>query len=597
MSLQTLPSEVLGLILGYEDCSYFLINLYLCGSSLLSRKLPSSVRQLRLEEILDRVDLATSRAPQLLSTLRCLLCLDITSAKSLVPSSKSLLSLLQGLPKTIETLSFHSLDAQSIDACFLNPVPGAAMISQALPRLTSLSLKGYGSFQDFYGFQSLPSTLTFLAIDNVSITESYVPVMAALPRSLVRLEARIDVLWDCDAAGVESIKADWLQSPPNLKYISHLFVTDIPPPTTQWLPQKIFFGSVNSESSDRLSVQQSYLPTGIHSAVLIITHEPNWETFLPAGIESLTMSAWDTVEVQPPLLPISLRTLDLANSWSLHFDITDDSNENADFWPPRLSDLHISQTWYDVDLEHLPRTLEHLSLQLSLSSPTVNASKFPPNLTSLSLATCYYRSLYYIYGSFPATLTSLDIRSSEMTVGASASKATFELISRTTSLRYLSIAAPNDVIRAGDEPWPLPPHLTSYNVSCWHSKWISSLSASLTNIEIGTLHINGESSTKVFENFPSSTTSLIVADIAWGQTPVLFSPVSFARLPHLRTLSISKIAQFPSSVLRHLPRNLRSLQICFDSLKDEDKAFIPPLLRDSSQLSTSKDGDASTAFD
>lgn len=576
MNLSTFPSEIFASILGFDDSSYLVINLYICGNLELTRKLQHGLHEVHLLGICNRPDSSPKSLPRLLSTLQTLRTLTIRTEKRWT-SLSDLSSMLQVFPASLETLN--------LTWGYGTVMPSTIEAYRTLPHLTSLRLSGSDSDGIRAHFQSLPSTLTHLGFTELGINERSLPAMAALPRSLLRLDAYIQVDWTSEIAnGFQMVLDDWLQCPPHLEYISSLAIEGTPPPCSHWLPQSLLIDIFSSSSNTPLSDRVPFMPPKINNLDCYVVPEPSWENFLPHGLKHLSVFRFAAakVEVHPSMLPKTLTSFSTQEAEAIV--VLPDRSEKSDIWPPRLKSFAVD---HHLDIERLPTTLHHLQCRLNCTETPSVSFGLLHCLTSLDLLTLNMGTIANFIDSFPPSLTKLALNSASNAPDNYASLATFQLISKATSLLELSTTVSDQAIRQHKEAWPLPPHLKTFNVNGWMGAWLSSLPSSLTKLKVLMLYTVSSESMTIFEGLPCSLRSIYLPAGTHQRKNAIYSPKSFCGLNVLKSLQVSEVFTFPSCILQYFPRNMSHLGIRLDKTqgtRDEDFAFMPPLLRGTSKI-------------
>lgn len=576
MILSALPGDVLGLIFSRLDTSFLLLDLWLCGDTLLNSKLASNVTAIEMVSAG-----SSAEPPQFLAHLRRLRELELSASFLYFPKESEC---VERWSKSIHTLR---LKGSSSYKAFL---PQASMLAGAhpnffidlaslFPLLTTLELHDpsyMNSCKITSKLSFLPPTLTTLMMDCITVTSDDLPFMAALPRTLIRLDVRL--MLNCFQS-MERFEDDWSNAPPHLEYIHHLHCQGVPT-TLRWIPASMRIGLLggttqfawNSAMASSLVAQVDELRLDSVGAHLDLGPR---DAMLPRTLKSL---AWNSVA--PPAFPDSLTSL----TWNTVHS-TDNLNVplNAlyadrslagSFWPSKLT--HLTLRDYKIPskmLEILPRTLLYIDIFIQDQQGemvTLNAATFPPNLTSAHL--CFVNAhMVSFAGQLPISMTSLDLGP----VFNHAIKLDAEplAILNTSSLTTLEVFLSLD-----SDYFPFPPHLTKLNIDGMRPSWLKALPRTLTFLQ-STCLFESESNesnerSDDFEHLPPRLETLMINEGA-NTFERKFTAASFSSVPSLRVLNILGLGTFPSATLRSLPRRMRELYIRLEKIEVKDLPFIP----------------------
>ena len=549
MELSNFPPEVLALILGGSDVSYLLLRLWKCGNRILNAKLAKSTTAVELRARF-KVAYLFRPMPRMLLGLGHLRHLCIVSNASLAFKSSDLLSTLQHLPESLESLEIGSSDLH--EALLLSSKGENSMPTQNLgnmfPRLTKLALWPFRSTHlgiclrlTLSQLAPLPPSLTsfhtsFLYISSLEVLTHH------LPSSLIHLDATVELLSD-------STSVNWSSHFPHLQTVGRIRL-----PTGDaslaWLPKTTT--SVDFED-DGLTYPWTVehferLPHLKNITISQLdTKMDNWIAVLPQSLTRLEIT-----------IPIILRANDIAclpSSLSIliayhpqpFFSSTFDWKDIQEEIAQRKSRDSIAHLW--------PSSLKHL--HLNLSSPcNQQLALLPVSLESLKVSNEGYLRSNKEITIFPSQLIRIEIEDMNASLQ----------ISNSSQLPFYQFSS----------------QLTTLSLWYWKVHWFHNLPHSLTSLSISSCCVD-DSSTRftihnydIFATLPCSLKYLTMNFVPFTRCA---SDVCFSTLANLVELTITE-AEFPTAVLQNLPRRLKALNIRHPSkaVDASDIEFIPPLL-------------------
>lgn len=293
-------------------------------------------------------------------------------------------------------------------------------------------------------------------------------------------------------------------------------------------------------------------------------------------------------------------------------------------WPPGLTLLRLMGKGMNVDdLELLPRTLQTLHVVLGYdkaatpntlvmangdtsmgSIEVVKVKSLPPALTRLSLCLAPMQpsiSFELEKGVFPSTLRKLLLADASHPSGCLNPKCFEDPRIFPPSLRslYIGLSASSAVISGMATP---ATYLSSTGLTRlkldfwifgdWHFKLLPrtliKLNLKVTSFNLGLTKLNPNPTEldptardappsiemDIAEGLPPSLTYMEMTSAGRETTTAIFSPLSFASLPHLKKLAVQSCGKFPSPIIRSLSRELEVLAIPLTNLSEKDAPFL-----------------------
>lgn len=628
MSLDTLPSDILGYILNRPISSYLVIKLWKTGSLLLQSK---------LSKCITRVDLAPHPAarlqspPQLLNRLQSLRYFSYANEALALPINFAVM--IKSLHKNLETLSLTVADF-STSFFLYNAVEERENMFQSLHTLTIIRRARNPAPLNF---TFLPPSLTELNLDDDDIRVSKVlcPVLSTLPRRLKRLGADLTVYFETtnrrnnetseSPSTFDVIRNDWSEAPEDLEYIRTLrWKPDSP--ETAWMPRTLTSGhfdhfrypwtyqhAVNNTPPGLTEI--SLLPIDYSS---FTANHTTWVAMLPKTLR--TLSVWAPTYapptpgvfiMAPPLTtsPLIITAIELSCmprtitnllvehaifDWDTFPDVNANSMQLGRLWPPKLEALSfLLEDSRPGLLSLLPRSLHRMRIIYSPTSLGDHSSKIHvgeteniSTLQNLTIISTAHTSLIEFEGSLPRSLTSLSLVSWD-SASNGLSRSSFENLPDSITYLELHLACDDDAnAHQADSPWKLPAKLDVLKVSTWHCAWFSFLPPNLRHLSISKLtgvDTTNSSENDLFSTLPKHLTDLKLTGTIVGQEKgklLSFSPLSFSTLRHLIEVHCAfSNGHFPSAIIRNLPASLRVLSLRLETLKAEDAPFLSPWIK------------------
>ena len=625
--IYSLPSELIGQILGYDVTSYLSIALWLTGNRALQRKLSTSVDYIELR---NGSQFDVCFMPKLLPNLRSLRHLIIHRAAfdlnhHLFDHPRTV-SVLRELPEAMESiilrfrdsslLFFPSEDSSSphisVNEKFpqlkrlhldmtnewtpshLHQLPSTITDLQIVlpehpdaiqevmtalpPQLLSLSMLSikpdrFGSF-----LKLLPPNLVNLMLIDVQYPSSIVDSdFSELPRSLVHLRT---CYFHCPPDGRSVIDSDSMYNSPSLSLPS------IHDPRTVSLPPNFSGVSIVPEAD-----LQS-LPPHIQSLEL---HKPiptaQYIRYLPRRLTSLTTGVaaignWKASDFPSALASLTItRDLDLSLTSSPHFA----------FLP--LTKLSIFQ--YEIPMAHVanfPPTL--LSLQIVLQDLD-DSIQFPNNLTHLTISGTYL-GLYGVLDANGALVPGRESLTPDWT-RTYPQPSSDQIVTETFRLAQLrncrvmkTLSISNMPIPMGDLVY-LPDELTQLNLSFLVPDLLfdSTSPAAIARV-MHLLDIAHETEKRDF--WPLGQKQQVTLCHLMPRSMIHLSlhgdlalpNAAWSALPRLRSLALHG-THFDQEILEHLPLNhISSLRISLADLDDAHVRLFPSSIHLNLALATDK---------
>lgn len=356
-NLATLPPELVGLILGFDDSSAAVIPLWTCGSSLLNRQIAKGVTRFVYRSGKE------SHFPSLLFHLTALRSLSITVSLShrsplfndvFYPKA---FEILQTLRATLEELDLQFLRAielifprHSPLRCFphimtppevVHPYPrlqrlSAAGSNEALPPIEHLLLPSLTSLKTHLSeryklnlpfVESLPPSLLSLSTSSSAVLST--EIATALPPTLTSLSWKVSVSVSIETllalpASITTLKLmsggsaeEFAALPSNLRSLNSRIYTTVPleesvkslPNSLTWLKIRGYWSQGNNPLS---LVTLQNLPRTITTLECLLRLSLLREGFLPQTLTSLTaVHTSEPKSMLPSALPASLKHLAL----------------------------------------------------------------------------------------------------------------------------------------------------------------------------------------------------------------------------------------------------------------------------------------------
>lgn len=568
MNLAHFPGDVLAHILSPHTPSSAYIRLWKTGNRLLQHRLSSAITSVNLRPIHRYY-----KFPSMVSQLPRLRHFTFdTFVSKYVDQFRAILPML---PRNLQSLevNFHSLSQFKNYHAYKPPTQNDPRylhylrnfdIHALFPLLLSLTLKESWS-SDFNALRpdellpGLPSTLTVLQLGDWIVDR--VPFASLLPRSLVRLDCKLCYLYS-DATPLECFEVDCMDAPTSLQYIKgiHLPGTSA---TFRWLPKSL------TQLDD-----------------LAIALYGSYSLQLPVFVKKLCLLSWDTsslsfgsvmhlTDLEFPVdqcfpleridcLPSALTRLKLSFCETLE-ELNDlkarDTNLDL-LWPPGLTDLEISTiTSFSGYLVTLPRSLKILTASEKLEISPSYLDDLPPLLHTLHL----YSHADYI-GNWPANLQSLYL---------SRCGRFGQCPPLPPSVTKFSMARQGalPILFTGEEPALLHCSvLTTLIFTKWSSDRLHLIPRTATDLDIHEVicPISPKKPLDHFDQLPPSLTKLR----ACGEKDNNQKLTSLAHLRNLTSLELVDL-YIPSSDIRLLPQNMKTLKIWIEPLDSIDLVFLP----------------------
>lgn len=582
MLLAHLPTEILGSILSFESSSYLAIRLWKTGNKILMTKLQAGITSVDLRPLPGW----KFRLPLFINQLRKLRHLGVHSTRLLLDDPSRGLSLLEALPKSLESLELDVPDAHRIFANTdeksnlststngKSSIQSIMSIEALLPRLKTLKFsKNEWWIEALPLFPALPQNLTHLRLTPVNSSEF--PFLSLLPRSLQILEVPLKYALDSDA-----LINDWSNAPPNLQRI-----TSIKCPTTKIIPSSLQVVDKFTLKTKKPS-QLGPLPSCLKNINLHISPDnpfiatlPQWPTLLPTGLTRLKLVG-ALLPSQLALLPRSITHLEIkmrSHEW-VHFEnayrmdsvVTDDGVlDYASIWPSSL--IHLSSSVYSSEnmFDVLPKGIKSLNLDCMEEEGPANVSQLPPHLTSLEIT----HDLELI-GSYPSSLTKAKL----VNIGQLANPSFSDTLTHLDFRNMNGKCSTNLEIFKEHAP-ALSNGLLFLKLPVWRHDWFKDIPRSVTSLYIQALRnltppSIDDHTTDLFQDLPPNLTSLEM----YHALPITFSSASFATLTRLRSLILTAGMSVKAGALSNLPRSMTNLHIEVKELTPSHLPHLPPSL-------------------
>lgn len=527
-SLQDFPPEILAEILGGSHRSFLAIELWKCGSRVLSAKLASCITTVDLR---DESLFSTSRWTRCLSAFSKLRRLSISCNGHLAPGSFQITSEIWTLPPTLQELTIHSWgplfsfnEAESANP-HGPPPPLNPYIPNPLPNLHRLSIHRLTPhFIESSFYASVRPSLRTLSFK----------------KSVKKRAELLSVIW-----------------PPNMEVLdgSIAFQDGIP----------------DQKAIDRL-------PSSLRRVreIKIAAFEEEVLSMLPRGleVEILVLSDWN-YPISQCIQPLQVEGIEL--EW-----FENDTFKAAGLtWtaclPSNLKSL-ISQREHTnlAAFLHLPASLMKLHAvvtnDVSFEGEETPLSRLE-NLVSLTISRQAGINLTH---PLPKSITKFSTVMAEETAALTPDKLSLLPANMTDlELRWFH---PSVALLARDQ-MILPMRLQSLILDRWHENWLDLLPKNMTSLNIHALDTpaNIDLHVDYFAYAPPSLTSLTIGRSIQDLTRTPLSSTSFASLPNLTSLRAYYFAKFDPNVLITLSKlkKLNSLLIGLNGLPPELARYIP----------------------
>lgn len=595
MDLLRFPTEILGLIVSFPSTSYLLLRLWKCGNKALTARLAMGVTEVHWQH----ESHLRSTFPSLVFDLPKLHHLTLVAPAGLMTNTSRWHSVLDSLPKGLQTLHLVA----SGEGPFLLSRANQVDLNTLLPSLSTLILQSsYLKMVQALTLQ-LPSNLTRLSLD--VLISSVEPRFASyLPRSLRYLGGMVSIkcYWTMIdkshmAQLMRDISDDWSHAPPHLEHIELLNFHQSPS-TLPWLPRTLLSCKLDPiiwslDMASSLPPKLQKLCISSNGAI----NESGWDA-LPKNLTSLACrTSFNSDPVYLSELPQSLKYLSIDSFADLSGQphrFRAKIGRHGVLAPnllPNLRTLHLFnlKSLRPEIIKSLPTGLTELSLTIGYLTNThlrLRGDAFPKSLKSLSLRIGNARITYTaeIVGALPSSLTFFRFLSYSARCFGVPRQSIESLPDSISSLKLASISRYSDDVRSvymnrAFGPWKaplkLPMSLTSVSLAECLSSWFPSLPRSLTKLKVAILRIPVISQRllemDIFEGLPPKLTELNCIEMDhFGGVPTaskanIVSHLSFSKtiIPALTSLRICT-PKFPHTVLKNLPRGLKSLAIQLD---------------------------------
>lgn len=631
------PRDILALILDGTASSFLIINLWKCGNRDLNAKLAKCITHVDLMGDSGW----PCRFPLMLGELTSLRHLSICHRIPIVRSPKDWQFIMRKLPEALESLSIRTpqaiasilnyapewtaSDPITVDTRYTRGYSKVIDLDRLFPNLHTLELELDDGI-DIYDLSDfaacLPSKLHTLRIPHLKITKNEASFIAMLPRSLEVLDTFISIYPENPSIQFgDQLFRDLALAPPKLHTVRTISVADADV-VLPHLPKSLTHGLL--KCSHWTPSLHKDMPPNIQELSLSIFSEMSAPFTLPTHLTELHLS--NDIELnlgQHLSLPPSLTSLSFFyEPWKdmiaeIKERLLQGRSDATALWPPQLSTLRCIAVDVETGAILLPSSLKSLHLTLNCVSTTktralealelINPSacatassrdlsslplQLPPHLTDLVLQLIECDRISNILPiNLPSSLTDILTRvvvsSTDMT-SDSRIDWPFDPHSNAESLTKMSRLAIHLPVlpRLSSSTlgqYILPQNLTTIHSIPWHCDWFSYLPRSLTSLYLHTLSGVPQVATEdIFLSLPPH-----LAELAIGRTlsanetdtsPQLLSATSFSSLLHLTNLSVYDSCVFPSKILRHLPKSLRSLRLELQSIERDDAPFISPSL-------------------
>ena len=574
MLLSHLPPPILDLIFGNSDYSYLIIKLWKTGNVLLCSQLAQGITYVNLRHH----ENLQSSYPRFLSCLPKLRTLSLYSNSNIIGESiDTWTDVLKHLPTTLESLTIESPDSCWSILSGQDTTPRLLPLACMYPALHTLGIRGYQHRSNKLwpkilpvqpgDFVELPSSLTCLKWNIISVKTAEMDLFAMLPRSLTSLEASVD--FDRLTVGYGQ------HAPPNLTYVEKLIVktfddgSRLPPSITNSI-------RAYSEIASLRALPPVLTEVTLAGSTLLLD---DWIPLLPRGLTKLI-----DLNQGPSLLPRHILCLPetmthLVISSSLDLVGIKAALGSTSLWLPRLEHLECIIDHMEPGLlAILPRNLTCLNVHFQVEQHpdpevAISGEELPPHLSDLNISISSGKSCK-LTSMLPSSLKSIHWKSVNATQALGEENMKQLPNSITELIGSLNLPQDSPIYDS-----LLPVHLTSLSLNTFSARWLSTLPRKLVTLSIGTLeHLCMPYHRTLFEGLPPDLENLSLRNLKEAPDGVLFSDASFSSLPKLTSLYILSNACFASGVLRGLSRRLTTLILSLESLEEVDLPFISPLL-------------------
>lgn len=635
MKLSHLPRDILALILDGAQYSFLIIDLWKCGDSNLNSKLSNCITTVRLKGLPQW----PCRFPFLLGAIQSLRHLTIIHDASPVKNPIDWQSTLNMLPKTLESLSlcFPSSSQAFLNIAPDSPPSSPIYIETKynrgsstyfdldamFPALQSLEFQmAYETLPENIA-PALPSRLRILSTGKLRLTlqkrffELLPPSIEVLDCCLHLLSFGLDTSLEALSVAVHQM---FSSLPPNLHRISSLSMVTIA--SLQFLPKHIEYGELRFSCSPNTpmppyilkmrlmnlnSVEQCLmLPRHLREVTFTHRGKPlssELISALPSTLTSLKASLLDWNDIHqaiqcrqyaggtfswPPHLELFTGSIQNLHTLQLHFPTTIRTmylmceGLKASTSTEPLGDLN-GQFYFNPNysLSHPSTEVEQSVMASTASQPLFTYPlQLPSSLTDFSFEgdESDFPSLLLPYAQLPNLLhlhigfkNSID-QNNTNDYNNWPFHPQLNLLQTLQRLHSLQLhLRPNPSVTPQNlELFNLPKNLRSLKGLQWHLEALANLPRSLT--ELDTLNLSfSPSLNHTFLDLPSRLTSLWITK---SNDHIELVNATFSHLNALIELNILPWS-FPSSILRRLPKSLRSLRITLTSIEEVDMSFLP----------------------
>lgn len=424
---------------------------------------------------------------------------------------------------------------------------------------------------------ALPSKLTRLAASNIFIDRHSPTFMSLLPRTLTSIDATVEIGAPRDDADV---LADWNDAPPSLAYISCIR-WHTGPENHSWVPRSLTGGRIDNilNPGDKPSVAEQKLRTLPSGLLTVAVQQPSnaRNSFDHFDLLALLPQSLTELALTLPIhnfcvasLPVTLQKLTLIERFNWNWqkiraqkDEWEASRDRPSFWPPELYMLLIRSIPLDPeDVDLIPSYLRELDF--SISDRRQRYSLALPHLQTLKTLFGYSMKPITIKGNLQK-LTTLEMNAQ--------SEFALESIEALPASLTTFIAIFPVPLVPHSEFWKLPSALTTLHLFTMFSSAFKDLPRTLTDLHV----LKVSTGPQMFTNtLPTSLRSLRITSKA-GAARFVMPPDSFSSLIKLESLVVP-FTDCSSAIFRHLPPNLKILQVMMDELNYHDAPFIPARL-------------------
>lgn len=591
------PLDILSQILSGRY-SHLFIALWKCGDVNLNSKLSRCMQEVSL---FDQVWTSTSRWPKVLSCLPNLRVLSVDRGNgNLMSSSKQLNAEIRKLPPSLLDLEIVSFEAE---LAFFNHSP--SWLLEEPKYITTNYERGPSPLMDLEALFPALETLRVMGWDSMPLEPLGGQLcLPALPKSLTRLLSPIVEPYKKSDIAMTSLAG----VPPNLKEWRANLVYAVAPLVTSWLEnantslERIF--QVKDLPSQRempsslkaidcggyhlplnLSKVRSLPPNYNRLPIMGINYDsfdPNteWTEQVPRNIVHMTLySCSKMFSLGMTLgLPTMLRSLEFSpTSPGLDWEgIAAFKGGPTRLWPPGLQIFTFGEQTTWNHFKALPRTVTRLAIRTD--GPTtfsVAVEDLPPLITDLVLS--------YRLRSNHAVNASLELSSP---LPEKLTKLTFDnwhfdlsMLPKSIMTFYYNFLEVSPFFKHNMAPIPQGTWIKHLEVNWWSWAWLDCLPVNLEFFSISMMHgyVKGfkAESRDLFGLLPPSLKCLYIDEELSPEHPPVLSGRHFSALPNLQKILFGSGIEFHSSVLRSIPKDIRTLEIIINDFKEEDAPFIP----------------------